>query len=106
MVCEWLLHWFILQALKFDANVNLNSLEVSQAFRQGTIVMKSFDEEYYENAETLRHRDYIIAQSNCILCGSVLELKHIKANDSVEICEEAYCPNCEVKTRTRIHSIN
>lgn len=68
--------------------------------------MKNLEEDYYENAETLRHRDYIIAQSNCILCGSVLELKHIRMTETDEITEEAYCPQCEIKTRTRSHAIN
>jgi hypothetical protein len=61
---------------------------------------------YFEKADSIRHREFIISQNNCILCGTVLELKHISEQGTVEIREEAFCPHCEVKTRTKTHAVN
>ncbi len=61
---------------------------------------------YFEKAETLKHREFIISQNNCILCGTVLELKHIADRGQSEIKEEAFCPHCEVKTRAKTHNLN
>lgn len=61
---------------------------------------------YFEKAETNQHREFIISQNNCILCGTVLELKHIADRGTDEIKEEAYCPQCSVKTRARTHVLN
>lgn len=60
---------------------------------------------YFENAQNSNQRDFIIAQNNCILCGTVLELKHLTDNEHGEIKEEAFCPACEVKTRNRVHAL-
>ena len=61
---------------------------------------------YFEKTETHKHREFIISQNNCILCGTVLELKHISDSSTLEIKEEAYCPHCEVKTRAKTHILN
>ncbi len=61
---------------------------------------------YFENANSLKHREFIISQNNCILCGTVLELKHISDRQILEVQEEAFCPQCEVKTRNRKHTLN
>ncbi|WP_415062239.1 hypothetical protein [Bdellovibrio sp.] len=61
---------------------------------------------YFEKADTPQHREFIISQNNCILCGTVLELKHIADRGIDEIKEEAFCPHCEVKTRARTHILN
>jgi hypothetical protein len=60
---------------------------------------------YFENAKTTQHRDFIISQNNCVLCGSVLELKHLPAEPD-KVKEEAYCPHCDVKTRAKTHILN
>lgn len=62
--------------------------------------------QYFENARNEKHREFIASQSNCVLCGTVLELSH--AVDSIigHIREEAHCPSCEVKTRARFHPLN
>lgn len=61
---------------------------------------------YFEKADQPHHREFIISQNNCILCGTVLELKHIADRESSEVKEEAFCPQCEVKTRNRTHILN
>ncbi|UXR64883.1 hypothetical protein EZJ49_01290 [Bdellovibrio bacteriovorus] len=61
---------------------------------------------YFEKAESAQHREFIISQNNCILCGTVLELKHIADREISEVKEEAFCPHCEVKTRNRTHILN
>lgn len=61
---------------------------------------------YFEKADSAKHREFIISQNNCILCGTVLELKHISEQGVTEIKEEAFCPHCEVKTRAKTHILN
>jgi CRISPR/Cas system-associated protein Cas10 (large subunit of type III CRISPR-Cas system) len=61
---------------------------------------------YFENAATPKHRDFIISQNNCALCGTVLELTHTSEPETDAIKEEAFCPHCEVKTSARKHILN
>lgn len=61
---------------------------------------------YYEKAESRQHREFIKVHSHCILCGTVLELHHIKTDAHSEIKEEAHCPECGIKTRSKIHQLN
>ncbi len=61
---------------------------------------------YYENTEVTKHREFIIAHNNCVLCGTVLELRHLADGSTGQIKEEAFCPHCEVKTRAKIFTLN
>lgn len=61
---------------------------------------------YFEKIDTPKHREFIISQNNCVLCGTVLELKHISDRGTAAIKEEAYCCQCEVRTRAKIHTLN
>lgn len=61
---------------------------------------------YFEKVDSTKHREFIISQNNCVLCGTVLELKHIADSTIAEIKEEAFCPHCEVKTRAKTHILN
>ena len=61
---------------------------------------------YFEKADTPKYREFIISQNNCILCGTVLELKHITDRDADEVKEEAFCTHCDVKTRAKTHILN
>lgn len=61
---------------------------------------------YFEKADTTQHREFIISQNNCVLCGTVLELKHIADRALGEIKEEAFCTHCDVKTRAKTHIMN
>lgn len=61
---------------------------------------------YYELSEEIHHQDYIQSQHNCALCGSNLELIHdVNKPDSL-IREEAFCPECEIRTRAKIYGIH
>lgn len=61
---------------------------------------------YFENISNDQHQEFVIAQCNCALCGSNLELQHDVDKISNEIREEARCPDCEIRTRARIHPLN
>ncbi|NUN04539.1 MAG: hypothetical protein HUU57_02145 [Bdellovibrio sp.] len=61
---------------------------------------------YFEKTDSAQHREFIISQNNCILCGTVLELKHIADTQTLEIKEEAFCTQCDVKTRAKTHTLN
>lgn len=61
---------------------------------------------YFENIATDQHQEFVLAQSNCALCGSNLELQHMVDKISNEIKEEAHCPDCEIRARARIHPLN
>ena len=37
---------------------------------------------YFENAALPKHREFIISQNNCALCGTVLELTHTPEPES------------------------
>ena len=59
---------------------------------------------YYENANSATQKSYIELQCNCVLCNSTLELK-FEIIDNIEIKEEATCPECEIRTRAKIHGL-
>lgn len=61
---------------------------------------------YFENVEHDRHQEFIETHSHCALCGTVLELHHVVDQVSCEIKEEARCPECEIRTRAKIHTLN
>jgi transcription elongation factor Elf1 len=62
------------------------------------------DVQYYEKTDSATQKDYLKLQCNCVLCNSALELK-FELIDSTEIKEEANCPQCEIRTRAKIHSL-
>lgn len=61
---------------------------------------------YFEKIEHPKHQEFINAQNHCVLCGTVLELNHISDANEGQIKEEAYCPDCDVRTRAKIYSLN
>lgn len=62
------------------------------------------DISYYENAQTISQTAYLKLQCNCVLCNTNLELKFEPHGES-EIREEATCPQCEIRTRAKVHSL-
>jgi hypothetical protein len=52
-----------------------------------------------------KHRDFILSQNNCTLCGTSLELSHNLNETLNTIQEEAHCPSCHVRTRARTYSL-
>ncbi|MBX2988586.1 MAG: hypothetical protein KF802_11880 [Bdellovibrionaceae bacterium] len=68
--------------------------------------MESGKINYFERTDSEHHRDFIELHSHCALCGTVLELQHVVDHQTCEIKEEARCPECEVRTRAKIHTLN
>ena len=68
--------------------------------------MTSAPVNYFENIHHPKHREFINSLNNCALCSSVLELRHLKSDEIQGIKEEAYCTQCEMKTRAKIFSVN
>lgn len=62
--------------------------------------------QYFEKIETPQHRDFVHNQGHCVLCRNVLELKHSSQKQENQIKEEAYCIECDVKTRAKIYTLN
>lgn len=66
--------------------------------------------QYFEKVETIKQREFVDAHNNCILCGSALDLQHVRVQETQllqdEIREEAHCPQCAVKTRTKVYALN
>lgn len=61
---------------------------------------------YFEKIEHPKHQEFILAQNHCVLCGTALQLKHVADQVESQIKEEAYCPECEIKTRAKIFSLH
>lgn len=59
---------------------------------------------YYENPDGDKQQAYLKLQCNCVLCGTPLEMKFESVGQD-EIKEEANCPQCEIRTRAKIHSL-
>ena len=58
----------------------------------------------YEKTDSPNQQAYVKLQSNCVLCNTALELKFENLGEG-EIKEEATCPQCELRTRAKIHSL-
>ena len=61
---------------------------------------------YFEKIDEPKHREFINLQNNCILCGTVLELRHVREKEEIQIKEEAYCTQCEMRTRAKIFALH
>ena len=62
------------------------------------------DIHYYENASNVFQKAFVSLQSNCSLCTTNLELS-VSKQDNGEIKEEAFCPQCELKLRSKSHTV-
>lgn len=62
--------------------------------------------QYFEKIENNSHREFVRNHGHCVLCSTVLELKHVRNDSEAQIKEEAFCSECEVKTRAKIHTLN
>jgi len=59
---------------------------------------------YYENTSNVFQKAFVSLQSNCSLCTTNLELS-VSVLDNGEIKEEAFCPQCELRLRSKSHTI-
>ena len=63
--------------------------------------------QYFERVESTNQQEFVNAHNNCILCGTVLELQHVRVPETPSsIKEEAHCPECELRTRAKIYTLN
>lgn len=62
--------------------------------------------QYFEKIETNSHREFVNNHGHCTLCGHTLELKHVRNDSESQIKEEAFCIECDVKTRAKIYTLN
>ncbi len=62
--------------------------------------------QYFERIQTPQHQDFVQNHGHCVLCRNVLELKHFSQKDVNQIKEEAYCIECDVKTRAKVYTLN
>lgn len=62
--------------------------------------------QYFEKIEKKTQREFLNDHNNCILCGTVLELRHTVVEEKNEIREEAHCPECEMRTRAKTFGVH
>lgn len=59
---------------------------------------------HYENTQNIFQKAFVAVQCNCALCATDLEITVSTVNNG-EIKEEAYCPQCELRMRSKVHTI-
>ena len=62
------------------------------------------DARHYENSQNVFQKACIAVQCNCALCatGLVINVNRVTAN---EVKEEAFCPQCDLRMRSKVHTI-
>jgi len=58
----------------------------------------------YENTVNVFQKAFVSLQCNCALCNTHLEITVLK-QDNDEIKEEAFCPQCELRLRSKNYKI-
>ena len=61
--------------------------------------------QYYEKIASNKQKTYMQMQCHCALCNTSLELKFENLNQD-EIKETASCPQCEIRTRAKTHTVH
>lgn len=64
--------------------------------------LKISDIHYYENVDNVFQRAFVSIQCNCALCANNLEIA-ISSHQPGEVKEEAFCPKCDMKLRSKSH---
>lgn len=72
----------------------------------GDNIMTTQKFHYFEKVENLKQQEFFEEQNHCVLCGSVLEFKHTTEEETGSIKEEAHCPECEIRARDKIFTLN
>ncbi len=66
--------------------------------------LKLTDIHYYENTSNVFQKAFVSLQCNCSLCATNLEIS-VSALDNGEIKEEAFCPQCELRLRSKSYTV-
>ena len=67
--------------------------------------LKLSDLPRYEKTENTFQKAFIALQCNCVLCATQLELKVTSEENSLEVKEEAFCPQCNIRMRSKSHIV-
>lgn len=67
--------------------------------------LKLSDLPRYEKTENTFQKAFIALQCNCVLCATQLELKLTATEDTAEVKEEAFCPQCNIRMRSKSHIV-
>ena len=62
----------------------------------------------WDNKEAVgieKYENFVESQNQCALCGDDLEIKVESYLHEFTLKEEAYCINCDIKTRIKDHKI-
>lgn len=70
-----------------------------------TSPIKLSDLPRYEKTENTFQKAFIALQCNCVLCATQLELKVTVTETNHEIKEEAFCPQCNIRMRSKSHTL-
>ena len=62
------------------------------------------DIQYYEKPQSSQQNLFVKLQSHCTLCNTSLEFKYTSTEEG-QIKEEAQCPQCEIRTRVKTHTV-
>lgn len=66
--------------------------------------LKLADISYYENVDTVFQKAFVSIQCNCALCANNLEIT-VSSKDNGEVKEEAFCTKCDMKLRSKSHTL-
>jgi hypothetical protein len=66
--------------------------------------LKLNDIHFYENTKNIFQKAFVSLQCNCALCNTNLEICISQETDG-EIKEEAFCPQCELRLRSKNYII-
>lgn len=58
----------------------------------------------YENTQNIFQKAFVAVQCNCALCATDLVISVSTVNNG-EIKEEAYCPQCDLRMRSKVHTV-
>ncbi|MFN3453349.1 MAG: hypothetical protein ACK41T_00215 [Pseudobdellovibrio sp.] len=69
--------------------------------------LKLEDIHCYEKTENTFQKAFVALQCNCVLCSTPLKMKisPTQDNQNNEIKEEAFCPQCNIRMRSKNHTL-
>lgn len=67
--------------------------------------LKLDDIKRYEKTENTFQKAFVSIQCNCVLCATPLEIKVTSEQEKTEVKEEAYCPQCNIRMRSKSHKL-